>query len=220
MSLTAALAFESVYRISVRPREAQLRSAPGATAMPAAERPFSLRLVDSGGVGIPLDDDWGHNYSHDRRTFRDVILERPPYVDEAAFARLDAEWRMYVERMLAYGNNAIVVPMLLELIDFDRLPAPLAHGAPVYDADSVFRRRHAEVRRHFAPLLEWTSRRGMRVFLDTDLLALTPPLRTRLRRVAPAATPSGIDTKNPAAWAVYRAAFDELFEKMPFITGS
>ena len=45
-----------------------------------------------------------------------------------------------------YGNNAIAVPMLLELIDFDRVTDPADPRGVVYDADSAFRARHAAVR--------------------------------------------------------------------------
>jgi hypothetical protein len=223
-ALTLALAFESVYDISIRLRPPEpLMSATNATkgVIKTDHPPLALRLVDSGGVGIPLGGDWGADYSHDSRVFRDVILEEAPYVDPAAFRRVDLEWRAYVERMLEYGNNAIAVPLLLELIDFDRLTLPEAAraGGPVYSADSHFRARHAAVRRHFGPLFEWTRQRGMQVFLDTDMPALTPPLSRRLGSLAPDAGAGGIDTSDPAVWAVYRAGLEELFDELPSITG-
>ena len=212
-ALTAALAFESVYRVSIRTRPLDpLASSANATAQTAPGRPaFALRLVDSGGVGIPVAGAWGKDYSHDRRTFREVIHEGPPYVDAAAFQRVDAEWRAYVERMIEYGNNAVAVPLLLEMIDFDR--------APVYAVPSPFRARHEEVRRHFGPLFEWTVRRGMQVFLDTDMLALSAPLAQYLRSVAPDASAVGIDTSDPAVWTAYGAGLEELFDKVPSIGG-
>jgi hypothetical protein len=217
VALAAAVAFESVYDVSanVRPRDPivarshETRSAP--------RQPLTLRLVDSGGIGLSPDD-WGRDYSHARRAFRDVILEAPPYLDAAAFERCEREWRSYVERMIEYGNNAIAVPLLLELIDFDRVSGSLA-GAPVYEARSAFRARHAAVRRAFGPLFEWTARRGMQVFLDTDMPVLTPALSDRLRRLAPDASATGIDTANSAVWDVYRAGFEELFDALPSITG-
>jgi hypothetical protein len=220
IAVTGALAFESVYRISVAPRQAEPFVPMQSGSDPAAARSqpaFGLRLVDSGGVGIPLDSDWGTSYSHDRRTFRDVILEDAPYIDENAFARVEMEWRAYVERMLAYGNNAIAVPLFLELIDFDRVRLPDGGRFEIYDANSAFRARHAAVRRHFGPLFEWTDRRGMQVFLDTDMLALTPPLSRVLQRVAPGAR--GIAASDPAVWATYRAGFEELFDTFPFLKG-
>src|SRR5262245_55110877 len=55
VALTAALAFHSVYRISIRPRPPDpVLSMPAAARLPAADQPLPLRLVDSGGVGIPL----------------------------------------------------------------------------------------------------------------------------------------------------------------------
>jgi hypothetical protein len=222
-ALTASLAFESVYHVSIQARRpeplAPLKNATDSRTAPG--RPaFTLRLVDSGGVGIPLAGEWGRDYSHDRKVFREVILEEPPYIDAAAFQRVDLEWRSYVERMLAYGNNAIAVPLLLELVDFDRLHLPDgSSGAAVYGAQSPFRARHAAVRRHFEPLFEWTSQRGMQVYLDTDMLALTPPLSRHLQTRAPDASPLGIDTSDPAVWEVYRAGLEELFDELPSIQG-
>ena len=142
VSLLGALAFERVYEIRVRtrPPDPLARSANEAPDQ-AGHSPLTLRLVDIGGVGIPLDS-WGTTYSHDRRVFRDAILETSPYVNTAAFGRIEREWHAYVERMLEYGNNAITVPLLLELIDFDRVSQGREpRGTAVYDMASTFRAR-------------------------------------------------------------------------------
>jgi hypothetical protein len=217
VALFAALAFERVYQVSFRVRPPDPLSVTADGAVDTAKEPLALRLVDSGGVGIPLDT-WGGDYKHDRRVFHRTILEAPPYIDAAEFARAERDWRIHVERMLEYGNNAIAVPLLLELIDFDRVRA--ADGAlAVYSAGSEFRARHAAIRRHFGPLFEWTARRNMRVFLDADMLSLTPPLAEYLRAKAPGGGRVGIDTSDAAVWDVYRAGLEELFDTMPSIAG-
>src|SRR5262245_48096870 len=202
LALAGALAFESVYRISIRTRPPDPVVSPADLA--AADPPLPLRLVDSGGVGIPLGG-WGADYSHDRRSFREVILDQPPYVDGAAFQRVEGEWRAYVSRMVDYGNNAVAVPILLELIDFDRVKL---RDRAVYEYRSAFRARHEAVRRHFGPLFDWTSRNGMRVFLETDMLALTPPLSRLLRESAPDKRAPGIDATNPVVWQIYAAGLE------------
>ncbi|MPY90394.1 MAG: hypothetical protein GEU99_21040 [Luteitalea sp.] len=222
LALAVALAFESVYTIEVRPRPpdplASQTGAAQAGTEAAHRQTLSLRLVDSGGVGIPLAGEWGKDYSHDLRVFREVILEESPYVDASAFRRVDRQWRAYVERMREYGNNAIVIPLLLELIDFDHVNG--AHGGhAMYDADSPFRARHKVVRHQFGPLLEWTNQQGMQLFLGTDMLALTPSLHQHLRDLAPDTSPVGIDTSDPAVWEVYRAGLEELFDQLPSIAG-
>src|SRR5262245_14820541 len=119
--LACGLAFESVYRVSARERvyPMPVSATIGAASIADAEAsPLFLRLVDSGGIGMPLSGEWGTDYSHDTRVFHEAILQHPPYVDETAFARVEQQWHAYVERMLAYGNNAISVPLFLELIDF------------------------------------------------------------------------------------------------------
>jgi len=177
-------------------------------------------MVDSGGIGIPFDERWGDDYSHDRRTFREVIREDPPYIDSAAFKRVELEWRAYIDRMRGYGNNAVAVPLLLELIDFERLYLDATvPGAPVYEAASPYLARHAAVRRNLGPLFDWTAQRGMQVFLDTDMLTVTPPLFQCLRRIAPGRGPADIDASNPRVWEIYRAGLDELFDRMPAVAG-
>ena len=78
--------------------------------MPAMSR----RLVDLGGVGIPQDPArWDPaNYSHHLRAFEDVFLPEAPYIDQAKFAEVQAQFADYVQRMIAYGNNGIVMPGL------------------------------------------------------------------------------------------------------------
>ena len=215
-------AARTAHQFSIQPRPADplLLSPNAAVAGAPARQPFSLRLVDAGGVGIPLEA-WGGDYSHDRRIFRDAIREAPPYLDAAAFEDVESEWRFYVDRMLEYGNNVIAVPLFLELIDFDRTSSSDSGSgsAPIYDSESPFRARHAAVRSGFGALFEWTSGRGMRVFLDTDMLTLTPPLASRLRALAPAANAVGIDTSSPKVWQVYRAGLEELFDTLPAVEG-
>src|SRR5262245_33623475 len=215
VALAAAVAFERVYDVSFRVRPPDPLDI--AADQPRVTTPLALRLVDSGGVGIPLDA-WGGDYSHDRRVFRRVILEGQPYVDAAEFARVERDWRLHVERMLEYGNNAIAVPLLLEFVDFDRVRRP--DGSPaIYATDSQFRARHAAIRRHFGPLFDWTAARGMRVFLDADMLSLTAPLTDYLRAQAPDTGRVGIDATAAAVWDVYRAGLEELFDAVPSISG-
>ena len=99
IALTAALTFESRFDISFRPRQPKPplvplgNAADAGTGSVTARPALALRLVDSGGVGIPLNAEWGADYSHERRVFHDVILKEAPYVDAGAFHRVELEWR-------------------------------------------------------------------------------------------------------------------------------
>lgn len=216
----AGLAFDRVYDIQMRRRPTDPLARTAAVPLDAGARaPLTVRLVDIGGVGIPLDT-WGTDYSHDRRVFHDAILTEAPYLDTSAFRRIEGEWHAYVERMREYGNNAIAVPLLLELIDFDRVTSRTRPtGEAVYEQASSYRARQAAVRRAFGPLFEWTARQGMEVYVEADMLTLSAPLADYLRRLAPDASDVGIDTSNPAVWDVYRAGLEELFEKVPAVRG-
>ncbi len=173
---------------------------------------LSLRWVDLGAVGVPQDPQrWdAANYSHHQRHFEDALIAGPPFVDEAQFSRAEQQFRDYVQRMIAYGNNGLVVEAFLEFIDFDRVGS----GEEIYPADSEYRARHAALRQHFGRLFQYAEDMGMQVILYTDMLALTPPLHAYLEGRF-----GSLDTENPALWEVYRLGLEELFESMPMVDG-
>ncbi len=173
---------------------------------------LAQRLVDLGAVGIPQDPArWDPaNYSHHLRAFEDVLLAEPPYVDAAGFAAVEQQFADYVQRMIAYGNNGVVIPGFLEFIDFDRV----GDGAEIYPADSDYRARSAALRQHFGRLFDYADAMGMEVILYTDMLALTPPLQSYLEGRF-----GGLDTENPELWEVYKLGLEELFDTLPAVDG-
>jgi hypothetical protein len=173
---------------------------------------LAQRLVDLGAVGIPQDPArWdAANYSHHLRAFEDVFLAEPPYIDEAEFAEVEQQFHDYVQRMIAYGNNGIVIPGFLEFIDFDRVE----DGQAIYPADSEYRARSAALREHFGRLFQYADDMGMEVILYTDMLALTPPLQSYLENRF-----GSLDTENPELWEVYRLGLEELFDALPALDG-
>ena len=173
---------------------------------------MSRRLVDLGGVGIPQDPArWDPtNYSHHLRAFEDVFLPEAPYIDPVKFAEVQAQFADYVQRMIAYGNNGIVMPGFLEFINFDKV----GDGHEIYPADSEYRARHLALRAAYNQLIDYAHAMGMDVYLNTDMLALTPPLEAYLK-----AQFGGLDTENPALWQVYGSGLEELAETMPGVSG-
>jgi hypothetical protein len=170
------------------------------------------RLVDLGGVGIPQDPArWDPtNYSHHLRAFEDVFLPEAPYIDPLKFAEVQAQFADYVQRMIAYGNNGIVMPGFLEFINFDKV----GDGHAIYPADSEYRARHLALRAAYNQLIDYAHAMGMDVYLNTDMLALTPPLEAYLKEQF-----GGLDTGNPALWQVYGSGLEELVETMPGVSG-
>jgi Glycosyl hydrolase family 67 C-terminus len=178
---------------------------------PRGARALPLRWVDMGGVGIPADGGrWGWDYLHDTRAFHDFILAEPPYVKEAEFRRVAQDWERYLDRMAGYGNNGVVVPAFLELVNFDRLDG----GSAVYADGSPYRGRHRVLRERFTELFRAARARGFTVLLKTDMVALTEPLERYLR-----SRPEGMDPHAPGFWRAYGAAFDELFATTPEVGG-
>lgn len=161
---------------------------------------LGLRLTDLGAVGLP-DDHYGDNYSLNSDVVSSAILPDAPYVDLAAVERIAEQYRRLVAHSLAQGYNAVVVPGFLEYVTFRGVyPDPRAARAEAMVAA-------------FAPVWRYAAELGMKVFLQTDMLALSPSLRDHLEQVA------GMDTEDDRLWGVYRAGLRELFDRMPFVAG-
>lgn len=184
---------------------------PAGRAVPDTLRhPLTLRLVDAGATGIlPDTAQWGHDYSHATRAFQHLLLDAPPYIDSAAFEAVRRDWDAYLDRMVAYGSNGVVVPGVFQYVDFDRVG-----DGVVYERDGPARARHRVWRRWFGELFDAARRKGVRVYLATDMLVLTPELERYLRRRS-----GVIDTERPELWAAYAAGFAELFDSLPQVNG-
>ena len=165
-----------------------------------------IRLVDLGAVGIPSDTaSWGHDYSHNSKAFHRLILDSVPYIDEAQFRRVRAEWSIYVRRVAAYGNNGIIAPLFLELITLDSLP-------DVY-RNTRYAERHRMLQLRFRELFALARESGLSVYLATDLAPLTPPLADYLGRHG------GVNEGNDHIWSIYRQAFAEALDRLPEVQG-
>lgn len=173
--------------------------------------PLPLRMVDAGGVGIPADTAaWGTTYSHATHAFDQLVLIEAPWLDLETATHIRAEWTGYVHRMAEMGNNAVVLDAFLETINFDRV----GEGFEVYPRAEPLRERHLAYRSFFGRLAQEADAAGMGTYLKTDLPAVTPALQRYFRDELGAA-----DADDPRFWAVYAAAFEELFETMPRVAG-
>src|SRR5699024_1832575 len=147
---------------------------------------------------------WDANdYSHEVRRFQTALSYQEPYVDEAAWAKIETDFTGYVDRMRSYGNNALVADGFLDLLTFDQVGT----GTDVYAPDSPYRARAESIGEHKGRLWQIAEDAGMDVYLSHTELALTPPLEEYLR-----ATNSHLDTEDLNTWAVYQAGLRELFE--------
>ncbi|QIG43242.1 hypothetical protein G5V58_11175 [Nocardioides anomalus] len=162
-----------------------------------------FRMVDLGAVGVTPDpDQWrpGNDYSHVSRAFEDAYLEHAPYVDADALADDYGEWDAFLRHVLADGYDAVAWPGFVEYAD---LPAASAED----------RERAAALRAAFEPFWDRAHELGMKVFLRTDMLALTPELADDLEQRF------GTDTEDPALWRVYTDALQRLYDEAPGLSG-
>lgn len=191
----------------------------GADALPAghdgedtAPR-LGLRLLDTGSVGLP-DDSAGYAAGDDYSLNSDVVgsalLAGPPYVDGAAVARIERQFRRLVEHALAGGYNGVVVPGFLEYVTF----AAVGDGHRVYPAGDDHVARAEAMVAAFGPVWRYAHDAGMKVYFATDMLALSPPLERYLQRRF-----GGLATDDPRLWEVYQAGLRELFTALPYADG-
>ncbi|QLQ40379.2 hypothetical protein [Micromonospora robiginosa] len=189
----------------------------GAEVLPAAEvgRPVAprlgLRLTDAGSVGREADPKtFGDDYRLNTDVVTPALLPDAPWVDAAAVAGIDAQFRQFVDHAAAQGYNGVVLPGFLEYLTFDGV----GDGHAVYPAGDPHVDRARALVAAFGPVFRYADQMGLKVFLLTDMLAMSPPLEAHLRR-----TVGGLDTADPRLWAVYRAGLAELFARMPFVAG-
>ena len=170
---------------------------------------LGLRLTDVGSVGREADVAAfraGDDYSLNTDIVGGALLPDAPWVDPAAVARISDEFQDFVDHSLRQGYNGVVIPGFLEYVTFDKVG--------VYDAGDDHVARAEALVAAFAPVFRYAADLGMRVYLLTDMLALSPPLERYLEE-----TVGGLDVTDHRLWKVYQAALDELFDRLPFASG-
>lgn len=213
-SLTIRAATETGATRGIYDLANQVRAAAALTELVGAHEAsrLPLRMSDIGAVGIiPDPEEWerGDNYSHASEAFAAVMQPEAPYVDDAALAAAYEDWDGFLRHSLANGVNAVAFPGFVEYVTFDTAP----DGA-VYPEGDDHRDKALALREAFAPFWERADELGMKVFLRTDMLALTGPLEQYLTDRF-----GSLDTENPELWDVYTAGLDELYEAVPALDG-
>ncbi len=171
-----------------------------------------FRMVDLGAVGVDPDpSEWedGTNYSHVSEAFADAYLPEAPYVDSAALADSADDWEQYLRHILALGYNAVAWNGFIEYVDFES-----TDGGAVYPEGDDHVARAQALREAFTPFWERAQQLGVKLYLRTDMLALTPELSDYFDGRFGSA-----DTENPELWKVYTDALDELYADVPAISG-
>jgi len=217
LSLVIVFQINGFLGLSMQDKELPDITLPADNANPTQTAPIGsgqalpLRIADFGSVGvIPDAGNWGSDYSHNLRHLEKAILPDPPYIDEAYFDQAETEFRAYVDLLAANGINGLIVPFLLEFINFDRVGS----GYAVYGKNDNFRLRHLELKKRFKPLFAYARQKGVDIFLYSDMVMLTPSLESYLLDEI-----GGLDTTRPEFWQVYQKGLEELFMAFPEVKG-
>lgn len=168
-----------------------------------------FRMIDLGAVGVAANpDEWrpGTDYSHISGAFQDTYLADAPYIDEAARTQDYADWTAFLEHSLALGYNAVAWPGFLEYVTFA--------DADVYPEGDPHIARAEAMRDAFTPFWNRAAELGVKVYLRTDMLSLTPALQSYFENRFGSA-----DTTNPELWQVYADGLDELYAAAPALSG-
>ncbi len=175
---------------------------------------LGLRLTDVGAVGLDTDPAAfaaGTDYSLNTDVVGDALLPHAPWVDRTAVATISAQFHQFVDHALVEGYNGVVLPGFLEYVTFD--------GLDVYPAGDPHIARAEAMRAAFGPIWQYAHDMGMKVYFQTDMLALSPPAQGISRAIDTDENLRAIDTASPKLWSVYRTGLHELFTTMPYVDG-
>lgn len=206
-AVAASGAAAGLYTVADRIRSGEAALPPGDDGRTISPR-LGLRLTDIGSVGLePTRAQFvaGNDYNLNTDVVRSAVLPQAPWVDQQAVARIRAEYQQFIDHALMRGYNAVVIPGFLEYLTLA--------GTGVYPPGDPHVDRAKAMVAAFAPVWRYAHDMGMRVYFSTDMLALSPPLKAYLQRVA------GLDATSLKLWAVYQAGLRELFSVMPFADG-
>ncbi|GAA4251460.1 hypothetical protein [Dactylosporangium darangshiense] len=174
---------------------------------------LGLRLTDAGSVGREPDVATfaaGTDYSLNTELVGSALLPEAPWVDPTAVERISREFHQFVDHSLAQGYNGVVVPGFLEYVTF----SGVGGGHAIYPAGDSHIARAEALTAAFGPVFRYAADMGMRVYLLTDMLSLSPPLERYLER-----TYGGLEVSDARFWQVYSLGLAELFQSMPFVSG-
>lgn len=174
-------------------------------------RTLGIRLIDMGGVGIIPDTiNWGNNYEHNVHRFEDMIMDSSPFIDTAAFDRVEKELTIYVNRIKEFNYNGIVFPGFLEFVNFDSV----GNGFEIYPQNNIYRLRHTAFKKYFSKLIEVAHQNGLKVYMGSDMATFTTPLKNYILKNI-----GKTDIENKEFWKIYQSGAKELFETMPGVDG-
>ncbi|MGI5237425.1 hypothetical protein [Dactylosporangium sp. CA-139066] len=174
---------------------------------------LGLRLTDAGSVGREPDVAAfaaGTDYSLNTDVVGSALLPQVPWVDPIAVERISREFHQFVDHALAQGYNGVVVPGFLEYVTF----SGVGDGHTIYPAGDSHIARAEALTAAFGPVFRYAADMGMRVYMLTDMLTVSPPLQRYVEQ-----TFGGLKVEDPQFWQVYSTGLAELFQSLPFVSG-
>ena len=136
---------------------------------------------------------WAMPFSH-------MDTERAPFVDEAHMKASARRFEQYCVHAARRGYTAVIVGNLIHLVNFDRVPSDYP---AIYSKDSLYRARHNRYQFYYKQLAKSAHNNGLKLVIETDFPAWTPPLKEWLGG-------EGLSIHNSRLWVAYKAALEEM----------
>ncbi len=129
----------------------------------------------------------------------------PPYVDESAFTKRIDQFAGYVDQIVRYGANGIVMGGMHHMINYERLEKRY-----LLPLDSSIKLRHRVYYDFFKKIFGLVKERDLILIVSADQFAFLKKIESWIGLIT---------ADNPRVWETLTAGIMELFDRFPEIDG-
>lgn len=137
--------------------------------------------------------------------FREVDVELYPFVREGRLLKIIEQFKRYCRRIVGYGANGIVLGNWLHMTNFDTLKE-----SKIYPKNSIFRKRNEVYEKFYNEIFNYAKGLCLDVYVYSDQFSYTAPMKSFIGL---------LNCSNPKLWQIYRAGYEEVFQKFPQVSG-
>lgn len=144
---------------------------------------------------VPLWNNW----------FSQNDTESHPFVREDQLSKVTEQFKRYCKRIVGYGANGIVLGDWLHMTNFDTLK-----GSKIYSESSIFRKRNKIYEKFYNEIFDYAKGLCLNIYIYSDQFSYTAPMKLFI---------GPLNCNNPKLWDIYRAGYEEIFQKFPQVNG-
>jgi len=137
--------------------------------------------------------------------FKQIDTEFYPFVREDRLSKVIEQFKKYCKRIVGYGVNGIVLGNWLHMTNFDALK-----GLKIYPEGSIFRKRNKAYEKFYNEIFNYAKGLCLDMYIYSDQFSYTAPMKSFI---------GSLNCNNPKLWKIYRAGYEEIFQKFPQVDG-